>query len=140
MSGSSIQQITGSPQATSLIGGQSRVVFTINWTADNANGSVPSLTIPMPQPAFGEGGLSGWYLLCMETASGTTAPSSGYGVTVTDDLGVDLLLGNGANLPATPHAVMPASWVPVMANLSVNISGNSVNSAGGTIRLIFTTN
>jgi hypothetical protein len=80
----------------------------------------------------------------METNPGTVNPTASYDVTVTDDDGYDLLGGAGANRSATnTERVLPivasgiVGTVAVNGNTTINITGNSVNSAQTTITLFF---
>jgi hypothetical protein len=129
-----------SATASQLVGGEQRIVIRAAFIADASDGSVPPLAIPVlagnPTPL-------NMYLLCVKTLAGATAPTSGWSIRVTDGMKVDLLTGNGTGQSTsggTGVATMPSAGVPVTSDLTVAISGNSVNSATGTVELDFTSN
>jgi hypothetical protein len=87
--------------------------------------NVPELTVPStllkPMRLFG-----------VEFLSGTTVPTNGATVVITDDYGMTLI-------PSTTWSTKGywlARPLPVLGNLTVTISGNSVAGAVGTVRLV----
>jgi hypothetical protein len=124
---------------TYQVSGQLRRVFTANFIGDASTGAIPDLVITTD----GFYPTRGMYLLCTETLGGATLPTSGWAFTVKDDMGVDLLTGNGTSQSVSATvgvATMPSKWIPVSSALTVSVSGNSVPSAGGKLRLTFTSN
>ena len=122
-------------------------VLTVGFVADASDGSVPSLTIG--DAALGPGAkeiLHGWNFYAMDTICnhGGTEVTEDSDVTLTQN-SVDLLDGNGTDqLDNTANRRIysaidgQAAENPVFADLVLTISGNSVNSATGTLYLIFT--
>ena len=110
------------------------------WTAA-ANGAVANITLSTSEYNFLQG--LGYYLYFMRTDPSTTAPTDNYDVVVEDSTGNDILGGAGANRDtANTETVMPlvgesGELFPVDGALTIKISGNSVNSATGTIKLYF---
>ena len=114
-----------------------RKVLTIAWTGAAAGGAIDAITInPVTY------GIEGWYLYTVETNPGTTAPTDNYGIAVNDADGLDiagaLLAGRDATATEIVNIGTSNHGYPVVrSNLSVAISSNSVNSATGTIIMVF---
>ena len=112
-------------------------IVRVNWTADSADGSVPSLVFP----AFGG------RLLALETNPGATAPTTLYDMVLNDGHGHDVLQGVGANRSATATEKVAVVYSgtaihpPVVKGdtLTLPITGNSVNSAVGEADLYYVT-
>lgn len=109
---------------------ESVVVITVTWTA-HTDGTVTSEAIDV-QP---EG-----YVFMVVTNPGATAPTTLYDITLTDSDGVDIMGGTLANRSATLSeqavpAVSAGLYGPryVAGDLTLNISGNAVNAATGTV-------
>jgi hypothetical protein len=109
-------------------------LITWTWTGDASTGSVPA------GPANcittnGETDLQGYILLSAEFAPGSPAPTSNYSATITDANGLDELGGqSAANLSATLPQFFNALNNPALNGvLTLNITGNSVASAQGTV-------
>ena len=106
---------------------------TIDWTADAADGSVPDTPIE---------GLYG-YLLKVLTNPGATAPTDNYDIVLKepDDTTVDaanslLLNRDTANSEAAyPYVTNAVTPVLLTGTYTFSLSGNSVNSATGTVIL-----
>ena len=118
--------------------GNTMMKFVLTCTADTVDGSFPLTTLGFTRA------LRGCRLEAMETDPGPVNPTASYDVTVTDDDGYDLLGGAGANRSATnTERVLPivasgiVGTVAVNGNTTINITGNSVNSAQTTITLFF---
>ena len=88
--------------------------------------------------------LRGLSLHSVKAIPGTTGPTDNSDLTITDENGVDLLGGKGENIidnatlsfvPAGPGAF--AQPAPITGNITVNLSGNSVDSAVVTLVLLF---
>ncbi len=112
--------------------------FTLTCTGDSSDGSFPATVLGYKRA------IRGARLEAMETNPGTTAPTALYDVTLTDDGGYDLLGGAGANRSATvTERVIPVlgtgtyGTASVNGDTTVNITNNSVNSAGIVIDLWF---
>lgn len=107
----------------------------INWTADASVGTVPVTTLNIGAfPA-----MQGMRLVSVEIKPGTPAPTNLYSVTLTDAAGVDLLSGTGVNLSSTiPTATTISNLpAPLFGSLTFTLSGNSVNSATGSVFAYF---
>lgn len=118
-----------------VVGGKN--IITISWVADNATGAVPNLTI---DPTLYN--LKGWYLYSAETNPGSTAPTDLYDITLTDADGLDIawsLLNNRSTTNTELVLVSTAStgFPVIRGNLTFTLTNNSVNSATGTLILIF---
>lgn len=100
-----------------------------NWTADSADGSVPAKTSQE---------IDGLVFMAV-TDPGATAPTASYDITLTDSDSCDVFGGELANRSAT--AIEQAS--PLVGNfygqryvkgtLTLNVTGNAVNSATGKV-------
>lgn len=111
------------------------LVIQAAWTGDASDGSVPNTTVVLPQAMW---------LVSMLTKPGATQPTDNYDIALNDGLGVDVLGGAGANRDtANGEQVVPAVGSfngPRFCKAGAHtlaISGNSVNSAIGTIQLFF---
>lgn len=107
----------------------------VDWTADAADASVPSLAIP---PIEGR-------ILALETNPGGTAPTDNYDITLNDAEGGDRLCGVGSNRDTanTELAAVVFSSTSVHPPVSIDevltlaISGNAVNSATGRVVILY---
>lgn len=99
------------------------------WIADASNGSVPTNTIS---------GITG-YVVRVITDPGSPSPSDNYDIELKDMYGCDVMGGALADRDATAtEQAMPiiggaSSGALVLDTLQLNISGNSVNSAQGSV-------
>jgi len=109
-------------------------IVTLSWVADASDGTVPSTALQTK--------ISG-KLLALETNPGATAPTANYDIAITDADGLDVLQAVGANRhTSTTEKVAvvysgTAIHPPVAKSdtLTLALTGNSVNSALGTIKL-----
>lgn len=107
----------------------------VDWVADAADGTVPSLLLPVIEGT----------LLALETNPGATAPTDNYDVAVTDGEGVDRLHGAGANRDAANTELTPIVFsgtalhppVSVDEALTLVVSGSVVNSALGRVVIFY---
>jgi hypothetical protein len=104
-------------------------IITVTWVADSGDGSVTAISL---------GRVNG-VIERMVTVPGSPAPTADYDITVTDSNSVDVMGGAGADRSDTT-AQEAASALDtfrrrVSDTLTLSISGNSVNSAAGTVRL-----
>ena len=103
----------------------------MSWTADSADGSVPATA----SPAFNG------YVFLITTNPGGTAPTDNYDITLTDSDTVDVAGGELANRDTTTsEQVVPKVGAVygsryVETGVTLNLSGNSVNSATGTVKI-----
>jgi len=111
-------------------------VVTFTCTADASDGSFPATTI--------SANIKG-RLLQIATNPGATAPQDNYDITITDADGIDVLQGVGANRDTSNSEVAAIVYAtslnPVIAEtdtLTLNITGNNVNSAISVIKLYWT--
>ena len=111
-------------------------VATIVCTADASVGTFPATTIPGLLSTTVQ--LQGFYITRVEIVPGATQPTAGYKVTITDSNGVDELGGNATNLSASAAQIFAtgAAATPINGSETLNITGNSVNSANVTV-LVF---
>lgn len=99
------------------------------WTSDNATGAVAGITT---------GTYSGRFLGLITVPDGVAAPSDNYSLTITDDDGVDLLLGSatGNRDTADTEFVKEADMGAVaMSKLTFSIS-SAGNSKKGVVYLL----
>jgi len=130
--------ITGPTQLGSspvLINVSPTLLLSVACTADAANGSYPATALPQliesPQ-------MQGMALLRAEIAPGSPNPTAGFSVSITDANGVDQLTGQAINLSASTAAIYSAgAGIPVNGTFTLNITGNSVNSAVVTTTMYF---
>lgn len=105
-----------------------------SWTGDASDGTVPAKA--------SDAAITGYVTLAVDNP-GSTAPTTGYDVTITDDEGVDVfgtmltdLLANtsGQSRPAVAAATDYSDRF-VNSVLTMNLTNNSVNSATGTVTI-----
>ena len=102
---------------------------TFAWTGDSSTGAVNSFTTPK---------ITG-YIFSGITNPGTTAPTDNYGITLNDDNGVDVFGGELLNRDtanseqAVPKIGNAYGTRFVNSKLTFSITGQSVNSAKGTL-------
>jgi hypothetical protein len=115
-------------------------IITFTWTADAADGSIPNTTSSGYYPDGRRGKVG--YVSLVTTTPGTPAPTDNYDIALLDEDGVDIM-GNSLDdrdtanpEQATPKigTVYGGRIMPGIMNLV--ISGNSVNSATGTVKVI----
>jgi hypothetical protein len=109
--------------------------ITISWTGDISDGTILPTLIPST-------GVLGWYLYTVETVPGGTAPTNGYGITIRNSNGIDLMDGILANRSASAAQLVNAGagafgYPLVMGDLTFAISGNSIANSTGTVILTF---
>ena len=127
MAGSSV---TWSFVAAKLQNKERSKKYVITWTADDADGSVPSTQ--SNSDIFG-------FIVRVVTNPGATTPTADYDITITDEDGVDVLGGEGADRSASAsEQIIPklgSSYGPCYVNskLTFNLSNNSENSAVGEV-------
>lgn len=120
------------------------VVITLSWTADAANGSVPATVltssggtwtpyVPGRAPSSEAVSIEGFSIINVVTDPGSTAPTDNYDITFTDSRGADLLDGECLNRDTSTTERCSAGPLPVYGAVTMNISGNSVNNATGTV-------
>lgn len=111
------------------------VDITLNWTADDTNGSVPETVIDWPIDGI---------LSYVTTNPGATAPTALYDIVLEDKDGVDVMggaLGDRAAavsevaFPKEPGTAVNMNGVPVLGQLTFKLTNNLVNSAVGSARL-----
>jgi hypothetical protein len=106
--------------------------LTLTWTADAAAATVPNTAIT----TFTSGG---FFLTMVETNPGATAPTDNYDITILTAAGADLMGGALANRDtSTTEIAFPVTTSPpIDGTITFTLSGNSVNSATGTVKLYF---
>ena len=112
-------------------------VVTFTCTADASDGSFPATTI--------SANIKGRLLQIATNPDGTTAPQDNYDITITDADAIDVLQGVGANRDTANSEVAAIVYAtslnPVIAEtdtLTLNVTGNNVNSAVTIIKLYWT--
>jgi hypothetical protein len=122
------------PTGPTKVSGVETSYYTVkwDWVADDTDGSVPSDTV---------NGILG-YVVRVITDPGATAPTDDYDITLTDAYGCDVMGGALADRDTTAtEQAMPiiggaSTGALVLDSLTVNITGNSVNSATGTVYVL----
>lgn len=107
----------------------------VDWTADAADGSVPSLVLPSIEG----------FLVSIETNPGSTAPTDNYDIALNDAEGLDRLLGAGQNRDTATTEIAAIVFTSTSAHpavsidevLTLAISGNAVNSATGRVVIVY---
>ena len=117
-----------------------RKVITLSWVADAATATVPPTTITTATY-----GIGGWYLYTAETNPGSTAPTGNYNIVLNDADGLDVAGGLLANRDATATEIVNVGasahgYPAIRGDLTFVLSDNVVNSATGTLILIFVAN
>jgi hypothetical protein len=104
-------------------------VLTVACTGDSSTGSFPKVNLTALQP------LLGGYVSRVETVPGTTAPTANYSMTLLDAKGGDELNGQGSGtMSATAVQIFAiGTGTPITASETLNLTGNSVASAGVTV-------
>ena len=134
-------------QSIAQLGVSPSYLITVKWTGDASTGSVPITQITggsssIQQQLFA--GLQGYVFTTVTTAPGSPAPTNGYALSIKDPSGLDILQGAGASLSSSVPQVfgVPSTSPPlnavyqqqqIMNSISINITGQSVASAKGTI-------
>lgn len=125
----------GSPQISKLV---------LTCTGDASNGSYPATVLnTLAVDSNGSSyDIRGLKLYSVKAYPGGTAPTDATDATITDEFGIDLLGGKGANLiDATSKTWIPAGPANyafpalITGNITLTITNNSVNSAVTTIVL-----
>lgn len=106
-------------------------VATFSWTGDASGGSVPATAAT----CLTQNVLQGHSIVQAETIPGSPAPTNTYAVTVTDANGVDITAGQLAALSSSAAAMWTITAPPLNGGLTIHVTGNSVNSAQGTMVL-----
>jgi len=143
MAGSSTT-ITFSKINTPYTGTHGIVTVTIEWVADDANGSVPNGAFDSTDMVD----IIGRCATMAITNPGGTAPTADYDITIEDDQACDIYGGALTNRSATlseqamPIFLAPAAFArtrrrPIISDLTFKLANNSVNSATGTCVLCF---
>lgn len=110
-------------------------MITLTCTADSSNGSFPAISIN------NRGQTIDGYVYMVVTNPGTTAPTDDYDITITDADGIDIMGGTLLNRDtanseeAIPKIGNVYGSRRVNGALTVNITNNSVNSAGIVIKI-----
>ncbi len=114
-----------------------RIVLTIVWAADSSAVAPAAKTIDASVY-----GISGWYLYSAKTVPGTPAPTPNYDIVINDANGFDITGGKLADRHTSAVELVNIGTAThgypiVNGDLSFVVSGNSVNSATGTLILTF---
>lgn len=110
-------------------------VWTLTFTADAKDGSIPSTTMTESELK----NVQGYYVYQIITNPGSTAPTPKWDVVILNSDGVaDVLGGQCLNRDtANSETCYPLNYYLVDAALVMGISGNAVNSANGTVKVFF---
>lgn len=117
-------------QNASPIGNSGVFLISMYWTGDAVTGTVPVTNAVMPP-----GGLAqGYRIVNAEMAPGSVVPTAGYGVALTDSLGLDFLGGQALTLSNTiPQSFFGLNPLPLVGTFSLTISGQATPGAKGTV-------
>lgn len=120
-----------------VLGEQPHTVVTITWVDDTTG-----TTLAINPVTYG---VLGWYLIQGETNPGAPAPTDKYDITLISNSGLDLGLGsllNRSDVIAERGSItgMKAVYPMIIEPFTFTLSGNAVNGATGTLKLIFTAN
>lgn len=115
------------------IGGKKTI--TLSWIADAADHTVPDATINAAAQR-----IEGWYLYSAETNPGAVAPTDDYDIVITDADGLDIAKGLLMNRDTATTELADSINAVVRGNLTFTLTNNSVNSATGTLILVFVPN
>lgn len=114
--------------------------LTFTCTADSTDGSF--LAMVFSQTHLDK--LVGFYLYKLVTNPGTTAPTDNWDFTITDADGLDVLGGSGADRHTTTSTMLAPKLnsttyfaQPALGPWTLNITGNTTNSAIIVIKTIF---
>ena len=132
--------VTITSSAVTVQGDVWRKVITLSWVADAAEATVPPTTITAVTY-----GIGGWYLYTAETNPGSTAPTDDYDMVLNDADGLDVAGGLLTNRDAIATEIVSMGtsahgYPAIRGDLTFVLSDNSVNSATGTLILIFVAN
>ena len=135
--------ITGAIERIETTQGRPRlVILTLTCLADSVNGSFPAAINISDMTALAAYDLRGLKLYSVATIPGAVGPTDNSDMTLLDRYGIDILAGTGSNIidnTALNRVVIGgASAVLVTGDLTITITGNSVNSAAFTIVLELT--
>jgi hypothetical protein len=113
-------------------GGNNEIrTVTLGWTGDASGGTVPDKTFDLGREKV-------WYLIRAITDPGTTAPTDDYDITVKDAYGNDYANSQLLNRDeSTTEKVAFGKYEPIYGTITVSVSDTTVNSATGTIVLVF---
>jgi hypothetical protein len=108
-------------------------VIDFAWTADDTDGSFNGTTTSCTYTL--NAGLMGQFVQIV-TNPGSTAPTTNYDVTITDSNGADIALSLAIDRSATAtELIVPTARFT--GTLTLNITGNSVNSAVGVVSVVY---
>lgn len=121
-------------QTLERIAGTNISILTFAWTADSADGSVPDTVTTDAITAA----IKGMGVIEVRTTPGTTNPTAAYDIVINNADGLDLMGGALADRSATAAeaAFSNSTTGAIDSALTLGISGNSVKSATGTVKLI----
>lgn len=111
-------------------------VVTFTWTDKSAADGTAFTT------SFDKKELYGWCIYSVETNPGTTAPTDNYDITMLSEGGIDVLGSQTLNRDEANTEIanigLQTNGYPVITGaLTLTIANNSVNSATGTIKVVF---
>ncbi len=115
--------------------GETQMVLTFTWTGDSVNGTIPDTAISSEYASR----VYGLYLLGVQTNPGTGPPTTLYDLVLNDASGEDVMRGALANRSSTitESGYPPVTGVPIDGTLTLVMSGQSVASATGLVKLYF---
>lgn len=127
-------------QSLKIIPNSDKAILTFSFIGDSGGGTLPAT----PTSATITEKIQGMYIIQVVTNPGLVAPTTLWDVTITDDDGLDLMGGTMADrsetatqraIPKidTTNGIFGGAIIP--GTITLNITGNSVNSATGTVIL-----
>lgn len=112
-----------------LLGNGPLWVATFSWIGDASGGSVPATA----GTCLGQFVLQGNTVTAVKVVPGSPAPTSGYALTLKDSNGLDFGGGLITSLSSSAAQQFTITAPPLNGALTLAVTGNSVNSAQGTV-------
>ena len=134
------QTTVTNPNSTTTNGTVYRVAA-LQWVGDSSSGSVPTITTDS-RTFVQTGGdtltqfFNGYYMYAVVAQpSTTTAPTNGYGVTITNSASLDILGGSMSSVSSSVAQYFTPTTGLVTGTLTIKVTGNSVASGSAILYL-----
>lgn len=119
------------------LAGTDNYLVTVAWTASSSGGSVSAIALSELASTWSQ--LQGYWVARVVTIPGSPAPTNGYSITITTSNNLDITNATMSSLSSSAAQMFSLSTAPPITGvLTINLTGNSVNSAQGTIQLFVT--
>lgn len=112
------------------------VTITVTFTGDASDGSVPFTT--MLRNGRDVQSTDGYSIVGVQTKPGATQPTANWDFALQNEDGLDLLADACINRSASAVQFCGTDPRPIHSAVSIRVTGNSVNSATGTITIFLT--